>query len=95
MCKALQDKPVPNLHIVLHRMAVHWFASTHSKKTRPTLQLTGMHRVIRNNFEIQFALNTKLNELERCCKKDPQKYADLLEGFSENVRLKPVLFQNQ
>lgn len=64
MCTALCDKLVPHLHIVLHRAAVLWFASTRSEETRPILQPTGTQRVIRNNAEIQFALNAKLNELE-------------------------------
>lgn len=61
MCKALQYKLVPDLHIMLYRIAVHWFASTHSKKTRPILQLRAVHRVITSNSEVQFALNTKLS----------------------------------
>lgn len=46
MGKALQDKSAPNLHTELHCSALA--ASTHRENTRDILQLTGMHRVIKN-----------------------------------------------
>lgn len=90
MGKALQDKPAPNLHTELHCSAP---TGKHTQGEHQRYFAT--YRYARIIFEIKFALNTKLNWLEWCCKNDPQKYSDLLEGFSENKRLKPVLFQNE